>query len=306
MKKIISSLIGLSIIFCILVFKEDIAKFIIKSSYSHEKSEYITNEYSKGTEYMYFKKNTNFSPMNKEELINTIYTIVDSGVEAFTFICPNEYKTCIEDVTELSQNNYELSFINDFVAPYNSYRKMVIEVSTLGKVTANIIKVYSNSDIEYINDAITKIEDAIIKDDMSNKEKILAFHNYIINNTVYDELNKDLINLTDYSNMPESNKATGLLKNGVALCGGYTDIMAIYLNKLGIVNYKIASEDHIWNFVYIDGNWKHIDVTWDDPVAKNSNKNYLIHDYFLISTTQLFKLDKVGHNFNEKFFIEAK
>ena len=36
----------------------------------------------------------------------------------------------------------------------------------------------------------------------------------------------------------------------------------------------------------IEGQWLYIDVTWDDPVSR-SGKNYLRHDYFLISQAQM-------------------
>lgn len=41
--------------------------------------------------------------------------------------------------------------------------------------------------------------------------------------------------------------------------------------------------DHAWNIVNIDGNYYHVDVTWDDP-DESDNINY---DYFLISDEQM-------------------
>ena len=81
--------------------------------------------------------------------------------------------------------------------------------------------------------------------------------------------------------------------------------MSIYLNKIGIQNYKISSKNHIWNLVNLDGTWYHLDATWDDPVVKD-NKQYLIHNYFLISTVELYNLDKVEHDFNKDIFVEAR
>ena len=81
--------------------------------------------------------------------------------------------------------------------------------------------------------------------------------------------------------------------------------MSIYLNTLGIQNYKITSENHIWNLVNLEGTWYHLDMTWDDPVASDG-KQYLIHNFFLISTSELYNLDKVEHNFDYNIYIEAK
>ena len=80
--------------------------------------------------------------------------------------------------------------------------------------------------------------------------------------------------------------------------------MSIYLNTIGIQNYKVTSENHIWNLVNIDGVWYHLDMTWDDPVASDGNQ-YLIHNFFLISKNELYNLDKVEHNFDTNIYIEA-
>ena len=79
--------------------------------------------------------------------------------------------------------------------------------------------------------------------------------------------------------------------------------MAIYLNKLGIKNYKISSEQHIWNYVYLDGRWYHLDLTWDDPVL-SSGEEVLSDTYFLITTEELKKLNDSQHNFNTNIYQE--
>ena len=99
--------------------------------------------------------------------------------------------------------------------------------------------------------------------------------------------------------------AYGPLINKLALCGGYTDTMALFLEKMGIPNYRIASENHIWNLVYINNEWKHLDLTWDDPVTSNGT-NILTHKFFLINSTTLNNLDKDQHIFEKDIYIEAK
>ena len=128
---------------------------------------------------------------------------------------------------------------------------------------------------------------------MSNYDKIKVFHDHLINNTVYDE-----------NNTFETYTAYNLITSGLSICGGYSDIMAIYLNAIGIKNYRITSNNHIWNLVEIDGIWYHLDVTWDDPIASDG-KQYLIHNFFMIPTTKLFELDKVEHNYDNKTYLEA-
>ena len=129
---------------------------------------------------------------------------------------------------------------------------------------------------------------------MSNYDKIKTFHDHIVNSTIYDE-----------NNSFESYTAYNLITSGLSICGGYSDIMSIYLNTLGIKNYKITSENHVWNLVNLDGVWYHLDMTWDDPVASDG-KQYLLHNYLLISTSKLHELDIVEHNFDSNVYFEAK
>ena len=78
--------------------------------------------------------------------------------------------------------------------------------------------------------------------------------------------------------------------------------MAIFLNDLGVVNYKISNKNHIWNAVYLNNTWYHLDMTWDDPVVK-TGENILIHDYFLITTQELETLDiKNQHAYDKTIY----
>ena len=101
----------------------------------------------------------------------------------------------------------------------------------------------------------------------------------------------------------QSHKAIGPLIQNMAICGGYSDAMSLFLIKMNIPNYKISNDDHIWNFVYLEDSWYHLDLTWDDPVL-NTGENLLIYDYFLIPTKKLFSL-KNNHEFEESIFLEA-
>ena len=48
--------------------------------------------------------------------------------------------------------------------------------------------------------------------------------------------------------------------------------------------------------------WSHIDLTWDDDEINKDNT----HNYFMINTKQLYKLDKDKHNFQKELFLEVK
>ena len=86
-----------------------------------------------------------------------------------------------------------------------------------------------------------------VKNTKDEREIIKIIHDYIINNTKYDSDKSDR-NIEKYN----SNIAYGPLLQGYGLCGGYTDAMAIFLDYYDIPNYKVISENHIWNAVYLN------------------------------------------------------
>lgn len=268
------------------------------------------NQYAKNTNYLYIQKDTTYHPYNYQELLNVYYSILDNGWEEFTFYCPNEYTNCIKDIESLSRNQNILSYINNFIAPYNSFKNIYTSYDETGEITIKVTKLYSKEKINYIEKEINKIFDEVIDDNMSDYEKIKKVHDYIINNTRYDE------SATDYKVITDSSTAYGLFKYHLATCNGYSDAMAIVLNRLNIKNYKIAitptanTSGHVWNAVYLDGEWLHLDLTWDDPISSDK-KDYLYHKYFLVDNKGLADADKGevnidSHNYKDSIYLEFK
>lgn len=303
MKRTLPIMILLIILVSVTTYQEEIVSFVLKEFiYKQELTEYRANNYAKRNNYNYVNLTDNFYPKNKEDIKNVLYTILNSGMSTYSFFCTDEYYNCIDDVEEISTDHYILANINTLVHPYNSYNKVHITTNNFGKIDVNIEKLYTDAEIEEINSKIYSIKEQILKDGMSDRDKIKAFHDYVINNTVYDSERNDLMhnNISpSYDNM--SHKANGVLKNHIALCSGYTDLMAIFLSNIGIPNYKIANREHIWNAVYLDGKWHHLDLTWDDPVT-TTGENVLLYDFFLISTNELEKLDTEQHIYDKTVY----
>lgn len=303
LKKTLFFFVSFILISLVVYYQKPITTFILQEFiYKQELSEYKNNEYSKQANYEYVKHTNNFYPINNDEIKNAIFTILDSGMKDFSLFCSDEYKTCIGDVEKLSTDYNILSNINNFVHPYNSYNKLYITTNSLGKINIQVQKLYSESEIEEINKALTSIKNDILKDDMSTRDQIKAFHDYVINNTVYDEeRSKTLDENTNAINKNGSHKANGVLNNHIALCSGYTDLMAIFLSSIDVPNYKISNEEHIWNAVYLDNNWYHLDLTWDDPVTSDG-ANMLIYDFFLITTEELEEINTNQHIYDKTVY----
>ena len=254
------------------------------------------NKYYRDYSYPYAKNVDNFIPENKEDLKNIYYTIINSGMSEFTFYCSKKYESCTDDINDIANDQNLVSNINNFVHPYNSFKSITTEVESTGKVSLKIDKVYDDEMIIILNYKVDEIIKKVIKDTDTLEDKLRKIHNYIINNTTYDKDRSDK-KIVKY----KSDNAYGVLLENYGLCGGYTDAMMLFLERFNIPNYKIATENHIWNYVKLDDNWLHIDLTWDDPITED-NKNILDDTYFLITDEELAKMEKEEHNYNADIF----
>lgn len=121
---------------------------------------------------------------------------------------------------------------------------------------------------------------------MSEYERELYIHNYLIENCEYDNKAAELINNNIPSYSEEAFTAYGALIDGNAVCQGYSDAMSYLLSCVGIENTEISGTsqggNHIWNAVKINSDWYYLDATWDDQ--KDEVYQY---DYFNITTSQL-------------------
>ena len=301
MKKIFSLIIVLGIFGICLIYNDEIINYMVYtfSDFTKNASTITNNTYASNASYNFRKITNNFNPTNKEDIQDIYYTVINSGMTEFTFYCSKEYENCIEDVDYISNNQNLLSNINNFVPVYNSFSNIETEFDSLGKVTIRITHTYTNEQITKIEQKIEEIKQKILTNDMSTEDKIKAIHDYIINNTKYDTDRSDK-KVTKY----ESDNAYGTLIENYAICGGYADSMKLFLEDLNIPNYKISSENHIWNLVYLNNNWYHLDLTWDDPVATDG-KDILEYDYFLITSEELKNMQTDQHIYDKDIYTET-
>jgi len=119
---------------------------------------------------------------------------------------------------------------------------------------------------------------------LSEKEKELFIHDFILNNVKYDKLKKEY-----------SHEIIGALGNGVAVCEGIAKAVKILCDELGIWCIVVLSDNnpdkgikyrHAWNVVKIDGKYYHLDATFDNTLGKGETPRY---DYFNLSDKQIFK-----------------
>ena len=298
MKKILYFVIFILLFSLTFYYKEDILIYYNKylSNTKQVPTSLEKNEYYRNYNFKYVANTDNFTPNTKQDILNIYYTIINSGMENFTFYCPYTYETCLDDVKDIAYNKTVLSNINDFVHPYNSFNQIETSFDSLGEINIKVIHNYTE-EMEIILDY--KIDEIIknkITDDMDTVNKIRIIHDYIVNNTKYDQNRSDK-NIFEY----KSNNAYGVLIEGYGICSGYTDSMMLFLEKLNIKSYKVSSENHVWNKVFINNNWYNLDLTWDDPVNSDGSDS-LEHTFFLVTDDEMLKNDKTEHTYNEDVY----
>ena len=286
------------------IWKKDlITQYIVQELiFNDYNKNVVNNNYSKDSNFGLVKQTSSFKPNSKDEFNDIFYSILNSGMEDFSFYCMFGYDECVNEFNDYIEKSSYVEAINNYVHPYNSFENISVTINNFNKIEIHIDKLYNEQEINYINEFIDSFIKNNITTNMSTVDKIKVFHDYIINNTTYDS-NYDLY--TDKDKYPtHPYNAYGLITENKAICSGYTDVMAIYLNKINVPNYKIASDEHVWNYVFVNNSWYHLDLTWDDPVT-NNHKNVLLHDFFLINTNQLLKQDTKQHNYDKNLYLEA-
>ena len=150
------------------------------------------------------------------------------------------------------------------------------------------------------------IIDELIRDGMSDYEKELVIHDWIIDWVAYDvsTIDRDAEDLLN----PDSATAFGPLLNQLAICKGYTYTFQLFMDMLDVECITVHGtanadkEEHAWNMVKLDDEWYCVDVTWDDPVASFELDERYRHTYF--NVTSQFMRD-TQHYWDESLTPEA-
>ena len=114
-----------------------------------------------------------------------------------------------------------------------------------------------------------------IQSGMTDMEKELVIHDYVVNRTVYG-----------YSE--HAYDAYGALIQKESVCQGYSRAMLLLLSLSGVYCMEVVGTDedtsHSWNIVRLDDEYYHVDASFDDPIGV---KNVLRHYYFNVTDKDL-------------------
>ncbi len=227
---------------------------------------------------------------------NEFYEYLDSQIE--------QRSEMVEITSYMSENNWSAEDLQrELISYYMSspelfYVERSINVLTDSTKTLYYVEfsyIYSPDETEKMMKKLdTAAKKAIegIDEAMSDAEKVLYVHDYIILNCEYDD---DLERFSAYD----------CLVNKSAVCMGYTLAYQLILEDyLGIECAAVVSdsENHSWNYVRIGNNWYHSDITADDSsVYVNDEESYRVpgwvsHKNVLLSDSKCKETSELHSN----------
>jgi len=120
---------------------------------------------------------------------------------------------------------------------------------------------------EEIQTAIQNIKRKISQKGLTTVYDVLKFiHDYLVTNIVYTP---DMDNPDKYYYI---RTIYGALVKQDCVCEGYAEAFKVLANEYGINTITPVSATHKWNFAQIGDQWYVVDVTHDDPLLINQNK----------------------------------
>lgn len=226
-----------------------------------------------------------------------------SGAESFTVYLKDM------DVSAIDQINGSLDGVFGSGSTYqqvgvigNTYKKVTITIKRTSNYYA--LKAYTEGmpipdteqKAQQLYEVVTCIMDECIDESMSDFEKELALHDYLVKNCKYSQNVSQPVGSDIY-------RAYGALVNGDAVCNGYAEALQLLFACVGIESRFVVGTadgvDHAWNLVQLDGVWYHVDSTWNDPLP--DQEGVTIHSFFNVTDTIMAK----SHTWKEEKYPDA-
>ena len=160
-----------------------------------------------------------------------------------------------------------------------------------------ILNEFTTSAYEY--EQVAEKMDELIKtldlDNLTDYEKVKTLYEYVMDRMTYND-----------TGMLIAHSPMGFLFHGEGVCQAYAVSLHMLLERAGIESryvigniheellYEGETGGHAWNMVKLDGNWYHLDPTWDDDEADWS--------YFLVSDNIM----ELSRSWEAKYYEKAR
>lgn len=182
---------------------------------------------------------------------------------------------------------------NHYIQGHLSDRKIEYEYGRMDAKIKVQQQYLTNAEQEkYVDAQVAAIVANVPKETMSDFDKVKFVNDYIVKNTEYS---------TESIISPHS--ACAVIKEGKGVCQGYALLALKMLQAFGVETQYVVGEvytgGHAWNLVKVDGEWYHLDTTWNDPVPDRGN--VVRYQYFLVNDTTM----KLDHSWDSSAYPKA-
>ena len=210
---------------------------------------------------------------SKDELIDLYWWMIETGTEAVTLDALGVSQGEISDITDKFSNYFER--YRAYFDPPGIRVELKPGVSALVALQRGDTSALSE-DALAVAQAAKAAVDGIIAPGMSDWDKELAVHDYLVDHCQYT---LDIL-------APHSGDALGFFKYGEARCAGYCDAFRLMGRLAGLEVEMIGgpttrdesgSKGHAWSLVRLDGLWYIVDTVWDDMIEETPT---LEHTFF--------------------------
>lgn len=195
---------------------------------------------------------------------------LENKVSALTHILAESYGVgedeLINNYADLDLDFGEVHDIYDNSAVINAYK------------TGDTSKLTDEKDV-FIYESLKEAVKDIIKDGMTDYDKEKAVYDYMFSHSKYDEGNLSAIDLDEtesYAHTPY-----GFFKCGETICVGNATTFKLFMDALDIdckIIHCTEEGEHAWNVVKIDGDWYHVDLTFDGGVYEPNYASFNVND----------------------------
>lgn len=138
-------------------------------------------------------------------------------------------------------------------------RRFITLVTSGGSTEAELHFFYEPERLEEIGRLLDRTVSRIVgmcgESCSTDYEKELFVHDYLANNVEYDRSS----NAYDHAAQTQ----VGALLEGRAVCEGISKAAALLLQEAGVDCGCLFNREHMWNVIRLDGEYYHLDVTWD-------------------------------------------
>lgn len=213
-----------------------------------------------------------------EQLADAFYYYFSRFEESFTI----EYKGSTADIENMLKSATEQGASRDtYIEGHLGAREIEYEYGKM-HATINVSQEYLTnvSQEQVVDTKIAAIVATVDPSTMTDFEKVKFTNDYIVQNTAYSE-----------DTVVSAHSACAVAQEGKAVCQGYALFALKLLRALDVKAMYVVGEvytgGHAWNLVQVDGEWYHLDTTWNDPVPDRGKG--VRYDYFLINDKDLRK-----------------